>query len=36
VVQYIKGDGGMAIMSDGSKVEISRRKKEQFLNGMLR
>ncbi len=35
VEQYIKGDGGTAIMSDGSEVEISRRKKEQFLNGML-
>jgi len=36
VEQYIKGDGGTAIMSDGSEVEISRRKKDQFLNGMLR
>jgi two-component system LytT family response regulator len=35
VEQYIKGDGGTAIMSDGSEVEISRRKKDQFLNGML-
>jgi len=35
VEQYIKGDGGFVIMSDGSEVEISRRRKEQFLKGML-
>jgi len=35
VTQYIKGDGGIAIMSDGSEVEISRRKKEEFLKSML-
>ncbi len=35
VEQYIKGDGGTAIMSDGSEVEISRRKKEVFLKSML-
>ncbi len=35
VEQYIKGDGGTAIMSDGSEVEISRRKKELFLSKML-
>lgn len=31
VVQYLKEDGGYALMSDGSKVEVSRRKKEAFL-----
>ena len=29
--QYIRGEGGLAIMSDGSQVPISRRKKEEFL-----
>jgi two-component system LytT family response regulator len=36
VEQYIKGDGGIAIMSDGSYVEISRRKKNAFLNAILK
>jgi two-component system LytT family response regulator len=36
VEQYIKGEGGVAIMSDGSQVEISRRRKDKFLRGMLR
>lgn len=31
VVRYVKEDGGFAITSDGSKIEISRRKKEGFL-----
>ncbi len=35
VEQYIKGDGGTVIMSDGSEVEISRRKKETFLNSIM-
>lgn len=35
VEQYIKGDGGTVIMSDGSEVEISRRKKEIFLKSMM-
>jgi len=29
--RYIKTDGGYAEMSDGSKVEISRRKKDDFV-----
>jgi two-component system, LytTR family, response regulator len=29
--KYIKGEGGYAIMSDGSQVEVSRRKKTEFL-----
>ncbi len=36
VDQYIKGEGGTAIMSDGSEIEVSRRKKELFLKSMLR
>ncbi len=35
VEQYIKGDGGTAIMSDGSHVEISRRRKDLFLNSLI-
>ena len=35
VTEYIKGDGGIAVMSDGSEVEISRRKKDIFLKSML-
>lgn len=31
VVRFLKEDGGYAIMSDNSKVEISRRKKDAFL-----
>jgi two-component system LytT family response regulator len=32
VSRVLKEDGGYAIMSDGSKIEISRRKKESFIN----
>lgn len=32
VKAYINGSGGYAIMSDGSKVEISRRRKTDFLS----
>lgn len=31
VVRFLKEDGGYAIMSDGSKIEVSRRKKDQFM-----
>lgn len=31
VVRFLKEDGGYAILTDGSKIEISRRKKESFL-----
>lgn len=31
VVRFLKEDGGYAVMSDGSKIEISRRKKEAFM-----
>lgn len=31
VLRFLKEDGGYAIMSDGSKIEISRRKKESFM-----
>jgi two-component system LytT family response regulator len=31
IKEYMRGEGGTVIMSDGMEVEISRRKKEQFL-----
>jgi two-component system, LytTR family, response regulator len=31
VVRFLKVDGGYAVMSDGTQVEISRRKKDSFL-----
>jgi len=34
VERYIKGDGGSIIMTDGSEVEISRRRKDEFLKRM--
>ncbi len=34
IKEYIKGEGGIAKMIDGAEVEISRRKKEQFLNAL--
>jgi two-component system LytT family response regulator len=32
VKEYMRGEGGTVIMSNGMEVEISRRKKEQFLD----
>lgn len=32
ITKYIKGDGGWVVMSDGSKVEVSRRKKESVMH----
>lgn len=31
VLKYIKGEGGYVIMTNGHKVDISRRKKEEFI-----
>jgi two-component system LytT family response regulator len=36
VIRFLKEDGGYAIMSDGSKIEISRRKKEAFMEKLHR
>lgn len=36
VKEYIKGEGGTVRMQDGSEVEVSRRKKEDFLNRLHR
>lgn len=30
--EYIRGEGGMVIMSNGVDIEVSRRKKDQFLS----
>ena len=32
VKEYMRGEGGTVVMSNGMEVEISRRKKEQFLD----
>jgi len=32
MTRFVKEDGGYAVMSDNSKVEVSRRKREEFLN----
>ncbi len=32
VTKYVKGDGGYVVMSDGSSVEVSRRKKTELIN----
>ena len=29
--KYIKGEGGIAVMEDGSEIAVSRRRKEEFL-----
>ena len=31
VKKYVRGDGGYVVMSDGSKLEVSRRKKAEFI-----
>jgi two-component system LytT family response regulator len=31
VVRFLKADGGYAVMTDGSEIEISRRKKDAFM-----
>ena len=35
VKSYSKGEGGTVKMSDGSEIEVSRRKKDEFLSYML-
>ncbi|PCI94844.1 MAG: DNA-binding response regulator [Flavobacteriales bacterium] len=34
VTRYDKGEGGFALMSDNSKVEVSRRKKNEFIEAL--
>jgi two-component system, LytTR family, response regulator len=31
IVEYIKGEGGSVIMSNGAELEVSRRRKQEFL-----
>jgi len=31
IKEYIKGEGGTVIMNDGTEIEVSRRKKDEFL-----
>jgi two-component system LytT family response regulator len=34
VKEYLKGEGGSVILSNGKEVEVARRKKDVFLNRM--
>jgi len=34
-LQYIKGDGGIVVMEDGSEINVSRRKKDDLLNALM-
>jgi two-component system LytT family response regulator len=34
VSRYVKGDGGYVVMDDGTSVEVSRRKKQEFLQAL--
>jgi two-component system, LytTR family, response regulator len=31
VKEYQRGEGGIVILSDGAEIEVSRRKKDEFL-----
>jgi two-component system LytT family response regulator len=32
--RYKKGEGGFVIMEDGSELEVSRRRKDEFLDAI--
>jgi two-component system, LytTR family, response regulator len=34
VVKYLKGEGGQVVMSNGQNLDVSRRKKDEFLNAI--
>ena len=34
IKKYVKGEGGYVILSDGAEVEVSRRKKSDFLESL--
>ena len=34
IKEYVRGEGGTVILSNGHQVEVSRRKKEVFMNRM--
>jgi len=33
--EYIRGNGGIAIMSDGAQVEVSKRRRDDFLDALI-
>ncbi len=32
IKQYIKGEGGTIVLQDGTEIDVSRRRKQNFLN----
>jgi two-component system LytT family response regulator len=36
VHQFIREDGGILVMEDGSKIEVSRRRKEALMEVLLK
>lgn len=36
ITEYIKGEGGIVKMSDGSQIDVSRRRKDEFLRQLKR
>lgn len=36
VAKYLREDGGMLVMEDGSKIEVSRRRKDALLEALLK
>jgi len=36
IVKYVKGEGGYVVMMDGSTVDVSRRKKDDFLEQLAK
>lgn len=36
IVEYTKGDGGIVKMADGSNIDVSRRRKDEFLRNLKR
>ena len=32
MLKYVRGDGGYVIMSNNDKLDVSRRRKDDFLN----
>jgi two-component system LytT family response regulator len=31
ITRYVRGEGGYVVLSDGASVDVSRRRKEEFL-----
>ena len=34
IKNYVKGEGGIVIMQDGSEIDVSRRRKDEFIKAM--